>query len=421
MPIEKNLLEIMNPWWKEREVSSELAPAYKRKVFDEILNLSKKRQITVITGLRRVGKSTLMYQIIKEWLHKIRPENILYFSFDEKIENPTEILQEYGNLTQVDWKKEKCIIFFDEIQKLQDWSSKLKIIYDGFPNLKIIVSGSSSFQLEKEAKVNLAGRHFAVEVWPLSFAEYLELKKSKIDIKKPKLWENEITREFESYLLSPFPEIVNYRELNIIKSYIKGNVVEKILKIDLSDKFKELNEELLLNLIELFYDAPGTYLNLDELSNDLKVGKSNLIQHLYYLEFARLIRRVKNFRVSSRTTSRKLQRIYPFHWSLQFGWKGKISYESVVASMLDCSYYWREGKREVDFIVRRDDKTLPIEVKESKDMGKNDIANLVFFMEKFKIEKSFLVYNGEEGEIKIKGNTIKRLPFWHLSLYPDCF
>ena len=78
--------------------------------------------------------------------------------------------------------------FFDEVQKLETWSNKLKILYDNFPNLKIVISGSSSFHLEKGAKSNLTGRHFVINVEPLNFSEYLELKKSKIDLNNFKLW-----------------------------------------------------------------------------------------------------------------------------------------------------------------------------------------------------------------------------------------
>lgn len=410
MVIEKNLLELLNSWWKEGKVSKKLAPVYKRRVFEEIKILSKKRQITVITGLRRVGKSTLMYQIIDSLIQaEINPENILYFSFDEKVESLLEILDEYSELTNLDWKKEHCYIFFDEIQKLSDWSNKLKIIYDNFHNLKIIISGSGSFQLEKEAKVNLAGRHFVVETEPLSFEEYLELKNSKIDLKKKNLWGREIGSEVESFLLRPYPEIVSYEELNLVKSYIKDNVVEKVLKIDLSEKFKDINEELATNLLNIFYDEPGMYLNLDELSNDLKIGKSTLTNHLFYLEFARLIRRVKNYRPKSRTTSRKLQRIYPFHWSLQFGWSGKINFETIVSSVLDAKNYWRKNGKEVDFLIRKNNKIYPIEVKEGRDISKSDLSSLIFFMKQFKVLESFLIYNGSAEEIKINRFIIRKI------------
>ncbi len=76
-------LQSFNPWWKTGNVSTEFI-GRKRKIFDEIVTYVDKRQIVLFTGLRRVGKTTLMYQIIDGLLRKdVKPYNIMYFSFDE--------------------------------------------------------------------------------------------------------------------------------------------------------------------------------------------------------------------------------------------------------------------------------------------------------------------------------------------------
>ena len=407
------LLEILNPWWKEKSISWELALPYKRKVFPKIVKLLKTRQILVLSGLRRVGKSTLMYQLIETLLKNIKPQNILYFSFDERIKDPLEVLKKYSELTKVDWRKERCFIFFDEIQKLEGWSSKLKIIYDNFPNLKIIVSGS--FHLESDAKSNLAGRYFLINIPPLSFTEYLEMRNSRIELDKPELWEDEIKKEFKSYLIKPFPEIVNFNEPSLIKSYIKSSIVDKILGVDLPKRFKDINEDIAETLIEMFYENPGSYINYDELSRDLKISKKTLIKHIYYLEFAYIIRRVKNFRPGIKIASRKLQRIYPFHFGLRFGWSGKVDFETAAASFLDVKYYWRENGREVDFLVI-DKKITPVEVKESSKITRSDIAHLLYFMKKFNLKRGVVVYDGKDEKQKIDKYEIRKIPLWKLFL-----
>lgn len=415
------ILEILNPWWKERAISKELAPSYRRKIFSAISGLLELRQAVVISGLRRVGKSTIMYQLMDDLISgskHIRPENILYFSFDEKTDDLLDILKRYSELTKTDWKNEKCFIFLDELQKLDDWSNKLKIIYDGFPNLKIVVSGSSSFQLERDAKANLTGRHFMINVEPLDFVEYLELKNSRIDLDKIELWMDEIKKEFDSYLLKPFPEVIKFEDLSLVKNYIRDNVMEKVLKTDLPKKFKHINEDLLTTLIDIFYENPGTYVNYDEISKELKISKKTLLQHVYYLEFAYLIRRVKNFRPGARTTSRKLQRAYPFHHALRFGWNGKTDSETAVASFLNAKYYWRKDGKKVDFLVIENDRQTirPVEVKEGVKIGKNELGPLIYFMKKFGINEGTLVYGGEDAELKTDNMTIKKMPLWKLFL-----
>lgn len=406
---------MLNPWWKEGKVGNELALPYKRRVFTEVAKLLKLRQIVIISGLRRVGKSTLMYQVISELLSKVKSQNILYFSFDEKVGTILEILEKYSELTQVDWKHEKCFIFLDEIPKLNDWSNKLKIIYDKFPNLKFVISGSSSFQLEKEAEVNLVGRHFTINVKPLSFSEYLELKKSKIELNKIKLWEDELKKEFSNYLLRPFPEIVDFKDAGLIKNYIKDNVVEKILRVDLMQKFKHINEDILEKLVDIVYSSPGLYVNYDELAKNLGISKKTLIQHIFYLEFAYVIRKIKNFRPNLKVSVRKLQRLYPFHWALRFGWNGNIDAETIVASFFDAKYYWRKDLKEVDFLILGND-ILPIEVKESQKISRDDLNSLFFFLEKYNLKKGLLAYNGDEGIVN-KGNcVIEKVPIWKMFL-----
>lgn len=408
-------LSLQNPWWKEKTVPRELIPQFKRNAFGEVEKLLPQRQMLILSGLRRVGKSTLMYQLVEKLLQgDTPPQNILFFSFDEKIESLLDVLKEYSELTGVDWEKEPCFLFFDEIQKLNDWSNKMKLIYDRFPLLKFIVSGSSSFKLEKEARANLTGRHFLVEVAPLSFKEYLSLKNSPINLKQLKLWEKEIKKEFEDYLLRPFPEIVSFEDKGLIKRYIKDQILEKIIKMDLS-RFKGLRENLLVNLIDIFYSRPGTYLNFDALAKNLKVRKIALRQHLYYLEFAYLVRVIKNFRPSARSTSRKLARVYPFHFALQFGWNGQINSEAVVASFFEAQYYWREETKEIDFLVG-ERKILPIEVKESSQVHLGELLSLRYFLRKFNLKEGMLIYGGEEEKIGVDGLVINKLPFWKLFL-----
>ncbi len=410
-------LDLQNPWWKEGCIGEALAPEFHRSAFDEAKNLFELRQIVVITGLRRVGKSTIMYQLIEDQLNSnTDPKHILYFTFDEAVEGLVEVLDEFEHLTKTDWKKERCLIFFDEIQKLPDWSNKLKVIYDASPNLKVVVSGSGSFLLETETKSNLAGRHFILNVPPLSFKEYLEMKQSKIELSKEDLWSREIEKEFESYLTRPFPELVKFDELSLIKSYIRDNVIEKITRSDIVAKFRGVNVHLLSALITNFYSEPGAYLNLDNLSRDFKISKNTLIPHLYYLEYSYLLRPVSNYRPSTRSTSRKMRRIYPFHWSLGFGWNGVINYESVAASLLDAKYYWRDKEKEIDFLLMENAAATPVEVKESDKLKSDQLKTMLYFMKRFKVEQGTLLYKGKEQHMDIENRHITAVSFWKCAL-----
>jgi hypothetical protein len=154
-------LQDFNPWWKTGKVSPEFS-GRKRKIFDEVIKYIDKRQIVLFTGLRRVGKTTLMYQIIEELIKKdTDPYHILYFSFDEMRCDLEEIIKQYETeVLQDDISKKKVYIFLDEIQKLEGWPSKVKLLYDSNPKLKIFLTGSAQITMWQGTRESLAGRFF---------------------------------------------------------------------------------------------------------------------------------------------------------------------------------------------------------------------------------------------------------------------
>ncbi len=371
-----DFLLLANPWWQSRQVSEEKAKPYKREAFGELMQLLGYKQVVVLTGLRRVGKSTLLFQLIRELLKKENEKRIVYFNFDEKNSEPLEVLKEFGKLTGTDWKKEKCFAFFDEIQKVGEWSSKIKFLYDNLPNLKIFVSGSASLMLEAASTNNLAGRHFLREIKPLSLKEFAELCLGK-KIERTELYREELERIFPGYLKRPFPEIVKWEDEKKSYEYVKELVLDKVLKIDLPQIFK-VNVNLLSTLSEMFLQQPGMILNLTELAKELRTHKITLEEHIYYLEFAKVIRIIKNFRPSIRAESRKMKKIYPFHIALSYPFypqldKGRV-FETIVAT--EMKNYWRKGNKEIDFI-KREPRLLPIEAKAkmASEIGNKTIDN----------------------------------------------
>ena len=406
----EELLLLSNEWWREGSISKDKAKQYKRKIFSTLKDtFFKYRQVIVLTGLRRVGKTTLMYQLIEELLKKgINPKHILYFSFDEKIGDPIKILKQYEKITKVDWRKEKIYVFFDEIHKLKDWSSRIKILYDNIPTLRLCLSGSASIMIETEALKNLAGRHFLIEVKPLSFKEFAELYFER-NVENFELWKPRLEAIFEDYIMKPFPEIVNWGDRRKINEYVRELVLEKVLKSDIPSIFERINTKLLSNLLEVFMRDIGGILDVTSLSRDMGVHKLTLQRHIHFLEFGKMIRIVKNYRPSIRAESRKLKKVYPFHIALSFPYypdvsEGKIL-ENLVLTYLGLDKYWRKGGKEVDFL-KIDKEILPIEVKKKEKVNTKDLRNLVYFMKKYGIKKGLLIYKGKENIVKVDNKEI---------------
>src|SRR3989344_1998524 len=159
--MEKVKLEEFNHWWINKKVDAELALPFKRDIYAEIEKHIDKRFIVALVGLRRVGKTTTMYQIIQSLIErKISPTNILFFSFDEIVAKLGEVLDAYREMHNKDFRKEIVYVFLDEVQKCNNWENEIKKYYDLYPKLKFIISGSESLFIRRKTKETLAGRIF---------------------------------------------------------------------------------------------------------------------------------------------------------------------------------------------------------------------------------------------------------------------
>ncbi len=392
-------LKLLNDWWISGKVKKELVKEYRRPVFEEVYNkLTKYKEVIVLTGLRRVGKSTIMYQLIDELSKKVNSLNIIYFTFDYGQAEIVSILNEYQKITGVDWKKDKIYLFLDEIQILNNWGSQVKLLYDSLPNIMFVVSGSASLQLEKRAMDSLAGRHFLVDIPVLSLVEYYSLRHGK-KINNLKLYEDNIGMEFDAYIKKPFPELAKIDDQKIIYEYIHESIVAKIISQDLLKEFGKIDITLLNSLVELFFSEPGIILNVDSLSKSLTKRKQEVERHIYMLEFSKLIRIIKNYRPSTLSESRKLRRVYPYDISLAMSQnpsieKGKVL-ETLLISRLGIKRYWREGQKEIDALLIDRKKIIPIEIKASETPKEEYMRTIEYFVNRFKTEDGVLLYNGK--------------------------
>jgi len=149
---------------------------YPRKIFSELTDHLDKRQITVITGMRRTGKTTLAIELLRQ----AKDTNQIFIDL-ERFDN-RELFTDpnYDNIIRqltgrgLDFTR-KAWIVLDEIQLVPHITSVLKYLYDHYP-IKFIVTGSSSFYLKNLFSESLAGRKILFELYPLSFGEFLNFR-----------------------------------------------------------------------------------------------------------------------------------------------------------------------------------------------------------------------------------------------------
>ncbi|MBI2664114.1 ATP-binding protein [Candidatus Woesearchaeota archaeon] len=405
----KEVLVELNSWWK-----GEFSVAFKeRELYSQILKFMPLPQIIAVTGMRRVGKTTLMLKVAEDSIRKgMNPRDVIYFSFDEfKEAEIRQVIREYERLMETDFGKGRHLLLLDEVQKLEGWESQLKGIYDALgKKVKIVVSGSESLFIKRKSKETLAGRLFEFTLEPLTFREFLLFKGAVL---KPEgIYERELSRLFNEFVFTlGFPELVGVMEKDIIKKYVKESILEKVIYRDMPGLFRIKDASVLESLLALITEEPGQLIELSDLAKELKVSRQTISNYLAYLEDSFLIRKLYNFSRSRRKVERKLKKYYPALISADLLFrdddfsKSKV-FKWLIVNQLKAEFFWRDPyKNEVDIVVA-DKKLTPIEIKH----GKTSFSGLLAFMNKFKVNDGYIVSPDKEKRHRITGKNIYVVP-----------
>lgn len=417
-------LSKFNNWWIDGRVKEGLLRESKRDLFFSLEKYVKNKQALMIIGLRQVGKTTILYQLIQKLLdEKTNSKNILYFSFDETKADLNDVLETYRKeVLKKDFDLEKVYLFLDEIQKCEDWQNKIKIYYDLYPKIKIFLSGSAAVILQKKSKESLAGRIFEFHLKPLSFAEFLKIKQIPFKDNELELFKERLITQFNNYLMRAFPEIVLEEDEEKIKKYLKNTLIEKIIFKDLPEEFGIKDTELLQKIMELFSSNPGMTLNIEKLSKDFAKNKLTISNYISYLKHSLIIKTVSNYRENFLSSSRKLKKIYLSEPSISIAYStdfqksefiGKII-ENVIAKEIDAEHYYRKLSQEIDFIIKIGKKVLPVEVK----YRENEINSkkFAYIARKLKLTEGIIISKETEKTETINKIKIKIIPAWKFLL-----
>lgn len=412
-------IQDLNPWWKTNRVEEEYEKSVVRPVLKQILKFIDSRQILSFVGLRRTGKTTLMHQIINYLLkRKINSKNIFYYNFDMGLVDIEELLKKYQEIVKIKIKDEKRVfIFLDEIQKLDNWHNKLKLLYDLNRNIKFFISGSASLFIEKKTKESLAGRTFSFQLNVLSFKEFLEFKKFGIK-ENIDLWKDELNDLLIQYLKTGgFPELVNEKNDEKIKAYLKEFVIDRLVYIDIPQVFKIEEPELLVKLLNIISSNPGAILDFNNLANDLDRNRKTIAAYLFYLEKAFLIKKLYNFSQNILTSEKKSKKFYPSSTAFGYFFNIDISkmVENAIALFLDTKFFYRKLDKEIDFIKVKDNHLEAVEVKYKEKIKKEDFAGIKHFFNNFRKKFSInfiLITKDLEKKINLDDLKIKAVPLW---------
>ncbi len=344
--------------------------------------------VIVIHGARQVGKTSILMYLQAQL--QSQGQQVVYFDLEDSrftriinrgVDEFLTLLTEDGyDLEFFRQGIQKLFIMIDEIQYLENPSSFLKLLADHHRYIKLIVSGSSSFEMKSKFKDSLVGRTVNFEVFPLSFTEFLEFKGIAFT-PASHFTEKKVAELQAAYLeftlYGGYPKIVLTSDVLLKEKYLQ-QIIDTYIRKDIRDLADIKDVTKFNQLVEMLASQSGNLLNVVELANTCNLARQTVERYLFILEQTYIIRLVRPFSQNLRTELTKTPKIFFYDTGLmQMLWLKRLQKE-VLGSVFETSvfgelvkrfgrdevYYWRTTeKQEIDFIVRTPDLVYPFETK----------------------------------------------------------
>ncbi len=404
-----------NPHWKKRYQN-----LLKRDILDNVVDKLHLRQIEVVKGIRRSGKTSLLKLLINYLMENhIEPKSILYINFDDPFF--AEICCDSKNLYKLLEMSEKitdvkvAYLFLDEIQNVKRWEKFIKTIYDNELIKKIFITGSNASLLDNEYTKLLSGRYLQDEVMPLSYSEILKLYNitNRFELIDKKIQALKLVEEMMLY--GSFFEItkepkykrellVNYYETIILKDCVSEHNIRDI------KGFKEIAHFFISNATNLY--------SYNSLAKAIGSNDNTIKQYIEILKDSYLLNELKQYSYKLKEQIKSKKKFYvndngllaqiSFNFSKNFG---KLFENLVYTELKKQNYqiYFYNKELECDFIVVKEQKVIAMQIcymlnKQNLEREINGLKRLRFDVDK----KILLTFDNENITI----DDIEVLSFW---------
>jgi len=419
----ENALLLHNKHWQKTPFDIPI----KRDLLNKLLRYNTAKEIQIISGIRRSGKSSLLKLYINELIKTVNPLSILFVNFDDP--NFSEVYQQPKNIYHIIEAAERLTktkinyLFFDEIQMVEGWEKYVKSVYDADAYKKICITGSNAKLLNSNYSNLLSGRYITHQIYPLSVNEILSHHNfgNSLAVLQNKPEVLNILDHVMKY--GSFPEIINKSDPQL-KHEIATNYFDSILIKDCivnknirdSKSFKELSFYLFNNISALYsYNSISKAIGL----NDISVK-----EYINTMSDSFLIYEIAQFSYIARQQIKSKRKMYCIDnglisaVSLNFSEnKGKL-FENLVFSELikyGCKdIFFFNGNKECDFLIKKKNKLIAIQVcyEINTTNKEREMAGLEEVMKTFSIEKSFVITFSQSEKVNKK---ISIIPMYELS------
>src|SRR3990172_3731291 len=440
---ERSIIE-RNPWWASGKVPDGLIGIKRREYLGKIAERLKDRKLLAILGIRRRGKSTLIYQSIKFLLDNgTDPKDIFYINADDFEKPGREYLEEALDFCQqknlVSLRDKKIYVFIDEIQNVKGWQLLLKKYYDLRYSSKFIVSGSSSSLIYKNSSESLAGRISFIDVFPLTFREFLqfnsiEIPEASLDFQSLKRIYydlspkgNEVAGFLSQYLnVGGFPEWFDIKNEEVWFKILAEEYTSLLIYRDIVRVFS-IRDPLLLESVFRFVASHS-----GERSSYLGIAKQNdgdketSKQYIFHLARSHLIYLSDFYTKSKKASERKEKKIYFCDTGLKnsVGGRQDIGFDAETSVYLHCLkhvsgypmgkiFYWLDKKKnETDIIMSYGPELIPVEVKYRSSIDDSDLKGILGFCQDFSVKNAYVVTKTLMEEREFQGIMVSFIPLW---------
>lgn len=346
----------------------------KRVAYDLIKKKLAPGKVLVIYGPRRVGKTFLLEKINKDSFFK--KEKIAFFRGDRKIVQDV-FSSKNLNLMKDFIGRQTTFLILDEAQKINQIGDNLKILVDEIKNLKIIASGSASFDLANQLGEPLTGRKKTLKLYPIWAKELIETKSM-----------TSYHEIFEQCLIyGGYPEVLLKSSLKEKREYLEDLVSDYLFR-DILELENIKNSKKLRDLLSLLAFQIGKEVSLNELGNSLDLHKNTVARYLDLLEKSFIIINIRGFSRNLRKEIYKSSRWYfwdngirnalinnfnPLNLRDDVGelWENYLIIERLkkqeYKNLYSNNYFWRTwDKKEIDWVEEREGKLYGYEIKWGK-------------------------------------------------------
>jgi uncharacterized protein len=394
------------------------------------------KEIHIISGVRRCGKSTLMRLLMGKLIEEgTKNQNILYLNFeDDRFAEftTTDFQPLYEAFLEVESPSGRKYFFLDEIQNLPGWHRWVNRLYE-FEDIKLFITGSNSSILGGEAATALTGRNRIMELYPFSFREFLTANDSRVTDRDFLIAEKRagIARLFNNYLVSGgFPEVVKSQDTSLLQEYFRDIIFRDVVTRYSVRNIREIRELALFLASNL--SCISSYKKLRDV---ISVNSMTTVKnYIGYFEDVYLFFAAGLFDYSLKRQMYNPSKIYCIDHALSSSIAFKFSedlgrtIENIVFVELKRRgldvYYWKDRKgRECDFLMKKGRSITEavqvssnISAKETRD---REITGAVAAAEEFGLKEVKILTTEDTGNETVKGIKIHYIPIWQWLSAPN--